>query len=77
MNTRHPKSKAFNITAFGSEIGASASALTESPNEGGTTAREYAAMSQSVTDPRLVIREYGGKVLIPSSIMMMVKCANY
>ena len=46
----------FNATAFGSGIGASASALTESPNESGTSASEYAAASQSITDPRLVIR---------------------
>jgi phage replication initiation protein len=52
-----PKNKSdFNGTAFGSEIGASALALTESPNEGGTTASEYAAASQSTTHPRLVIR---------------------
>lgn len=46
----------FDATAFGSEIGMSASALAESPNEGGTTAEQYSAASQSTTHPRLVIR---------------------
>lgn len=56
MNIRKPQSKAFSETAFGSGIGASASALTESPNEGGTTAAQYSAASQSSDTPRLVIR---------------------
>ena len=56
MNIRKPYSKAFNKPAFGSGIGASAAALTESPNEGGITAMEYAEASQSTVHPRLVIR---------------------
>jgi phage replication initiation protein len=47
---------AFNATAFGSEIWPDASAPPKSPNEGGTTAEQYAAASQSSTHPRLVIR---------------------
>jgi phage replication initiation protein len=47
---------AFNISEFGSGIGNGAQAPDQSPNEGGTTAREYATASQSSTDPRLVIR---------------------
>ena len=56
MNIRKPHSKAFNNPAFGSGIGASAAALTESPNEGGITAMEYAEASQSTVHPRLVTR---------------------
>ena len=52
----HNNTHAFNAAAFGSEIWPDASAPPKSPNEGGTTAREYATASQSTTDPRLVIR---------------------
>lgn len=47
---------AFNASEFGSEICIGAQAPFKSPNEGGTTARDYATASQSSTDPRLVIR---------------------
>lgn len=47
---------AFNSNAFGSEIWPDASAPAKSPNEGGTTAAEYATASQSTTHPRLVTR---------------------
>lgn len=56
MKRQYPQSKAFIASAFGSEICNGAQAPFKSSNEGGTTARDYAAMSQSVTDPRLVIR---------------------
>lgn len=46
----------FNDTAFGSEICNGAPAPFKSSNEGGTTAAEYAAASQSTSLPRLVIR---------------------
>ena len=56
MNTRKSQSKAFNKTAFGSEIWTDAPAPPKSPNEGGTAAAEYDTASQSGTDPRLVTR---------------------
>lgn len=56
MNIRKPHSKAFNDTAFGSGICIGAPAPFKSSNEGGTTAEEYAAASQSSDAPRLVIR---------------------
>jgi len=46
----------FNSTAFGSVIWTGAPAPIKSPNEGGITAAEYAAASQSSTASRLVIR---------------------
>lgn len=52
----HNNTHAFNASEFGSEIWTDASAPPKSPNEGGTTASEYSAASQSSTDPRLVIR---------------------
>lgn len=52
----HKFNKGFNESAFGSGIWAQASAATQSPNEGGTAATDYAAASQSTTHPRLVIR---------------------
>jgi hypothetical protein len=55
MKTRKNKLY-FNTTAFNAEILTDASAPPKSPNEGGTTASEYSAASQSSTDPRLIIR---------------------
>lgn len=52
----HKFNDGLNRTAFGSGIGMDASALAESPNEGGTTANNYATTSQSGPHPRLVIR---------------------
>lgn len=52
----HKFNLGFNGTAFGSLIWPDASAPPKSTNEGGTASSEYAAASQSSTNPRLVIR---------------------
>lgn len=62
MDTDKSKLVGFNETDFGSMIWADAPAPPKSSNEGGITSAESSAMHLNSDDPRLVIREYGGKV---------------
>lgn len=56
MNKRNSKIIGFNETALGSGTLTGALAPAQSPNEGGNSADQYAAASQSKIHPRLVTR---------------------